>query len=298
MCVVWWLTASAEGGTADAVARAVSWLVAQQQPIGAWSDNTALQALPVLALLSAGEVRHPATERGLNELLRRQDQDGAFTSGGAMMYGHGIATLVLAEAVGMVGEEAVVRAALERAVELIVRSQAVGKGVFHEGGWRYQPTSTDSDLSVTVWQVMALRAAADAGVAVPASAMERALRYVRRCAHPQGGFGYQPGGLPGSARTAAALTALRLCGEEITVDWLRRNPLRWESPFYFYGVHHVAHLKVGFDAAELVARQNADGSWPQSPNGEDARRGGPLYCTTMAVLALTAEWKFLPGLSW
>ncbi|MCS7048171.1 MAG: terpene cyclase/mutase family protein [Verrucomicrobiae bacterium] len=278
--------------------RAISWFVAQQQPTGFWSDNTALQALPLLALLSAGEVRHPAAERGLNELLRRQDAEGAFISGGAMMYGHAIATLTLAESLGMVGDEATVRAALERAVRLVVRAQAVGKGPFHEGGWRYQPTSADSDLSVTVWQVLALRAAAEAGVAVPASAMEQAVRYIRRCAHPQGGFGYQPGGLPGSARTAAALVALRLCGEEARVDWLERNPVRWESPFYFAGAHHAAHLKVGFDAAELIARQNPDGSWPPSPNGEDARRGGPLYCTAMAVLALTAEWKFLPGLSW
>ena len=34
----------------------------------------------------------------------------------------------------------------------------------HAGGWRYQPTSRDSDISVTGWQVMALRAAKSAGL--------------------------------------------------------------------------------------------------------------------------------------
>lgn len=282
----------------DAITRGVAWLVSQQQPTGAWSDNTALQALPLLALMSAGEVRHPAVGRGLEELMRRQDTDGGFLAGDAWMYGHGLATLVLAEALGMVGKEDRVRDALERAVRLIVRAQAVEKGVFHEGGWRYLPISADSDLSVTVWQLIALRAAAEAGVTVPAITMEKALRYVRHCAHPQGGFGYQPGGLPGSARTAAALVALRLCGQEAPTDWLKRNPLRWDTPFYFYGIHYAAHLGIGFDADDLVMRQLADGSWPPSPRGEDARRGGPLYCTAMAVLALTAPWKFLPGLSW
>ena len=29
----------------------------------------------------------------------------------------------------------------------------------HQGGWRYQPHSRDSDLSLTGWAVMALRSA-------------------------------------------------------------------------------------------------------------------------------------------
>ena len=46
-----------------------------------------------------------------------------------------------------------VREALRRAVRLIVNTQN------SEGGWRYQPVRNDADLSVTVCQIMALRAA-------------------------------------------------------------------------------------------------------------------------------------------
>ena len=45
-----------------------------------------------------------------------------------------------------------VRTKLQAAVKLIVDSQNP------EGGWRYQPVPTDADISVTICQIMALRA--------------------------------------------------------------------------------------------------------------------------------------------
>ena len=45
------------------------------------------------------------------------------------------------------------RDALERAVALIVSSQN------DQGGWRYEPRPADADISVTVMQLVALRAA-------------------------------------------------------------------------------------------------------------------------------------------
>src|SRR5205823_4279568 len=72
------------------------------------------------------------------------------------MYGHGFATLFLAEVSGMVPDKAVakqVHDTLRRAVQCILNSQN------GEGGWRYQPVGRDADLSVTICQIMALRAA-------------------------------------------------------------------------------------------------------------------------------------------
>ena len=54
-----------------------------------------------------------------------------------------------------------VREKLHQAVKLILDSQN------GEGGWRYTPGSRDADLSVTICQIMALRAARNAGIAVP-----------------------------------------------------------------------------------------------------------------------------------
>ncbi len=297
------LLASVAAATTNAVPRGLAWLAAQQRADGSWSENVALNSLAVLAHYSAG---HPPVaalakrghsgadlESALAFILTQQSPDGAFTTNNAFMYGHGITTLLLAESTGMTKQP--VRPALEKSVQLILRSQAVAKSDYHAGGWRYLPGSPDSDLSVTVWQIVALKAARDVGVPVPRAAMERALAYVKRCEHPQGGFGYQPGGLPNQSRTAAAIVALRLCGERPSTRWLAENPLRWDSPFFYYAAHYAAH--TGWDAQMLAKKQNPDGSWPVT-EGEDARKGGPVYCTAMAILALTAEWKYLPAFLW
>ena len=62
---------------------------------------------------------------------------------------------------------------------MILKAQAVVKAdPTDRGGWRYTPQSSDADLSVTGWQVMALKAAKTAGLEVPAAAIETAADYV------------------------------------------------------------------------------------------------------------------------
>jgi hypothetical protein len=289
----------------NAVERGLAWLRAQQQPNGSWSDTAALNALPMLAMLSAGQTPgirpyDSPLDRGLRFLLSQQDKDGGFTGGGGWMYGHGIATLLLAESAGMTRDDRFIRPALQRAVTLILRSQNVEKGEFHDGGWRYEPASTDSDLSVTIWQIAALRSASETGVVVPRAAMERAGRYIKRCQHTSGGFGYQPGGIPNECRTAAAIIALRQSGywKDPAIGraarWLEEHPLRWESDYFYHAASHTAHARAGFDPKILLDHQNADGSWPAAPNSQNEGRAGPLYTTSMAVLALTARWNYLP----
>ena len=85
------------------------------------------------------------------------------------MYEHGFATLFLAEVYGMSPRDDM-RDKLARAVDLIVRTQNA------EGGWRYQPRREDADISVTICQVMALRAARNAGLKVPNETVDRVCR--------------------------------------------------------------------------------------------------------------------------
>ena len=85
------------------------------------------------------------------------------------MYSHGFATLFLAECYGM-SKRTELRDKLSLAVKLIVNSQN------KEGGWRYYPKKEDADISVTVCQVMALRAAHNAGIHVPKETIDRARR--------------------------------------------------------------------------------------------------------------------------
>ena len=53
---------------------------------------------------------------------------------------------------GMTGDETI-KEKLQKAVKLIEKTQN------HEGGWRYQPAPYDADISVTICEVMGLRAA-------------------------------------------------------------------------------------------------------------------------------------------
>ena len=85
------------------------------------------------------------------------------TVGGHEMYHHGICTLMLAEVAGMtdapLGKD--IRAALEKAVAVLLEAQRTTGP--HAGGWRYRVSGTDADMSVTGWQLMALRAAKNLG---------------------------------------------------------------------------------------------------------------------------------------
>lgn len=125
--------------------------------------------------------------------------------GGKPTYGHGFATLFLASILGATDREAKARDRVRAAVELIVRTQNA------DGGWRYEPKRVlVADLSVTVCQLSALRAARDAGIFVPSATVEKAVSYVKKCQNSNGGFRYMlVDGPSGIARTSAAILALQ-----------------------------------------------------------------------------------------
>ena len=130
------------------------------------------------------------------------------TSTHGPMYSHGFGTLFLAEAYGMTHRPEI-REKLQKAVRLIIDSQNI------EGGWRYQPVRHDADLSVTICQINALRAARNAGLFVPKETVEACIRYVKRSQNPDGGFRYmlQAGATSEFPRSAAGVVALQSAGE-------------------------------------------------------------------------------------
>ena len=308
------------------IRRALEFLKGAQKPDGAWESGgfgraTSITSLGVMSYLAAGHVPgapgpyRETIEKGIRYVLAHQHPNGLLVSQSSHgpMYCHGISTLMLAEVVGMttdpeLAEQA--RGALARAVKLILMAQNRPKNRDNAGGWRYQPTSTDSDLSVTGWQLMALRAAKSAGCEVPSENIDRAIEYVKHCAVKQeGGFGYQPGGGPNNPRTGTGVLALEICGEHQTAEavagaeYLLKHPPHWSSSYFFYEVYYcpLAMFQMGDKyflsyypklVPILLEHQDKDGSW-LSGDGND-RTGGRNYCTAMAVLALTVEYRYLP----
>src|SRR5437868_9406440 len=179
---------------------------------------------------------------GMQYLLDSTSADGLMGNhnDGQYMYGHGVASIALAELYGQTRSPAM-RQKLDRIIKVIIASQN------NEGGWRYRPIARDADISVTVLQVVALRAAKNAGLEVPQATIDRAVGYVKRCHHaPSGGFTYQPNRDPGFARTAAAIYSLQVCGlydEPMAnrgAEYLLRNNKNHDQ-WFTYGNVYAAH---------------------------------------------------------
>jgi hypothetical protein len=217
------------------------------------------------------------------------------------MYEHGFATLFLAEVYGM-SRHPELREKLSKAVQLIIHTQN------DQGGWRYQPQRRDADVSVTICQVMALRAARNAGIYVPNKTIDRCVDYVKRSQNPDGGFMYMLDGGPSEfPRSAAGLVALYSAGiyegEEVEKaltylsQFVPTKDVRGSEGHFFYGHYYAVqamwqaggqHWTRWFPAIRdcLISRQSADGSWINSIC--------PEYGAAMAAIILQVPNDCLP----
>ncbi len=309
--------------TAEAVERGLKFLASAQEKDGSWtprantrSPEPAVTALAVRAFISAGHVpgqgRHgEVIDKGIRAVLKAQQENGLFNnprSGNLEMYHHGICTLMLAEVAGKVKGDLAgdIKKALDKAVRVILQGQRKQGGV-SQGGWRYRVMGTDADMSVTGWQVAALRAAKDAGCDVPAETFERALAFVKRTRNAQsGGYTYTVGGPVTVSCTATAILCMAACGEKVkeldeaqlaAAYILRSPPPTGSHVFYSYyhgaratfllgGKYWASYREHQFDP--LLKMQKASGSW-ESNDGN-----GPSYGTAMAILALSVETPLRP----
>jgi len=261
----------------EAVERGLAWLADNQQSDGSWrgligyklnSDyretgdegHVGVTSLACMAFLAGGHLPGrgmygEVVENGLQFVLAAADDaDGYITYAGTRMYSHAFATLFLAEIYGMTHDNQV-REKLQRAVDFIVDTQN------SEGGWRYVPFAPESDMSIVVCQVLALRAARNIGIRVPRGTVDAAAQYVvdsaivekpSRTFRPAmfsdevGSFHYQRGRGSRSSfpLTAAGVTALHGVGiysdDSIRrgLDYLLRN---LDSFNKSYGRSHDGH---------------------------------------------------------
>lgn len=216
------------------------------------------------------------------------------------MYGHGFATLFLAEVYGMTPRKDI-REKLEKAVRLIISCQN------KEGGWRYENEPNEADVSVTVCQIMALRAARNCGLFVPKDVVDRCIGFVKQCQNDDGGFRYQLVRRSRSefARSAAGLAALYSAGvydgPEIgrALAYLERHrPSGMIDPHYYYG--HYYAVQAQYQAGgnhwnrwfprirdQLLNDQQKDGSWSDLTFSNE-------YATAMSCIILQIPNNHLP----
>jgi len=319
--------------TDKSLALASRWLVSRQDPATgaiqeARSNQTAMTSLAVLALASMGhQPSDPSPEgqamkKAIAFVLKpdRQTSEGYFGNDGSRMYGHGITTLMLSEMLGMgadTGQDEQIRAACKSGIDLILRAQKVPKRDQSRGGWRYTPNASDSDLSVTVWQTMALRAAKNAGLDVPKEAIDEAVKYIKLLYEPErnlrgvitpGGFGYSSKGHTTST-TAEGLLAMQVCGEyeseEVrgAADRLLATGIQPGERWFLYTTYYYAqgmyqrggkHAETGTRViTELLLPLQSSEGWWNSPDSQE-RGAGKIYSTSLAVLSLAVKNHYLP----
>lgn len=301
--------------TRKAVDRGLKWLVDGQREDGSFGSgmyrgNVAVTGLSGMAMMCGGSTpgRGPhgaAVRRCVDYLLARARPSG-FIAGPDQshgpMYGHGFATMFLAECYGMTPRPEL-REKLSKAVKLIVECQN------KQGGWRYQPVRADADISVTVCEMMALRAARNAGLSVPRETIDRAIDYVKRSQNADGGFMYViEGGESAFPRSAAAVAALYTAGVykgseiakglEYLVRFTPGKTAGRREGYYFYG--HYYAVQAMWQAGsprwrnwypairdELVSNQREDGSWQSESEGNQC-------ATAMACVILQIPNNYLP----
>lgn len=284
-------------------ARGIKSLAQTQKDDGLWGPPTDTQngpgvsGLALLAILAHGddpnEGPYASTcRRAVEGLIKCQDENGYI---GPSMYHHGFATLALAEAYGMIDNPRL-GPALKKAIDLILTSQAKNP----LKAWRYAPTSTDADTTVSGAQMVALLAARNAGMAIPDEAIKKGLDFYQSCQGDDGGIGYSGPGGPNRTRTSIGTLVAALAKNKSSklftggAKWLRDNKQANENN-YFYYLYYIAQANFQSDMTawrewnatntkQLMSVQSTNGGWEnQSP-----------FTTAMALLSMALNYRYLP----
>ena len=301
---------------------AIKWLAAKQQPNGSWTTGrgnehpVAMTGYTLICFMSAGHLPGEGeygknVTRGMNYLLSCVRADGYITNGGeSNMYNHGIAAIALAELYGQTRDPKL-KQKLDLAIKLIVNCQN------QQGGWRYRPAIVDGDISVTVLQLVAARAALNSGIEVPQSTIDKGVSFVKSCYDKRsGGFTYQPrGNPPGFARTAAAIYSLQVCGKydeaevKTGADYLLNKPATTTGEWYTYGNFYAApamymvggkgwetwyaRLKKSLieDAGSKFKKEGPDMNYWEPFDGQGV---GPVYATAVYTTILAMPYHYIP----
>ena len=327
-----------------AVALGMKWLKNHQLADGSWSFShskhpdckgscsqdgsfdacpTGATGLALLAFLGGGHTHRKGdyqrnVKRGVDYLLKAGkpttaglDLRGKVTSNEGM-YVQAICAIALCECAAMTKDPRIDKAA-ESAIEFIVKAQNST-----DGGWRYSPGEA-GDLSVSGWQIMALKSGYTAKVRLTPQTFKRAELFLN-ATQAQGGSQYryvpEPGGETGAGTPTMTAVGL-LC--RMYLGWNHQNQKLAEGVKYLdqlkpqpnnmyfnYYATQVMHHWGGEEwtrwnsvmREQLIRTQHPltaghlAGSWDiADPHGGG---GGRLYMTCLSIMTLEVYYRHLP----
>lgn len=338
------------GGTPqceEAVVKSLRWLQKQQNKDGSWGGGgqnykCSMTGLALLAYLAHCET--PLSEefgdsvlKGISFLVDQGMKAPVLSLVPQMnevSYDHAIATYALCEAYAFCKQMDIPSISnLERVTVKAV--DRILDGQNNNGGWAYNYNTragAHTDLSVTGWNVQALKAAQHGGIKPTKGEIRTALRkaamYCRKTAMPDGLFSYQENGKePRPSLVGVGVLSLQMCGSGSDsaarkgLDWMLKStnkPFNWKannttSNLYqhYYGVQAAMNrggdvwtaYNRAFRDATLGA-QASDGSF--APNGfggpggnvqtsQNRHANDRIYRQCLATLMLEVYYRFLPG---
>lgn len=322
-----------------AIASAFVWLARHQNNDGSWhidytakckdascshggslKNDTAATALAILQLLGAGAATPayksrytPVANRGLAWLASdmRAAADPA-TGKARTMSAHGLASVCFCEWYAAAPNEEN-GAAARAALKLIADRQN------SDGGWGEKPGDA-SDMIVVAWQMMALRSAQLAKIAVAPAVTERARKFVQACSHGKydGLFSDAPAKKVSPTATAIGVLTLLYLGaqsDDLGVAegkaYLLQHLASAEhpDPLYWFFATQAMHYQRDPDwlawnrqvrnvivKMQATAKdQCAAGSWIcEAPDGPPlVADGGRLVTTSLCTLTLEVYYCYL-----
>ena len=300
--------------------KGLQYLVSTQNQTGGWSGGQTgpgVTGLGLMVFLASGEDPNFGkysgnVKRAIRSLITEQDKNTGIL--GNSMYHHGFAMLGLAEAYGAVDDRRVwpedtkgrtIGAALELAVRAALTSQKNNS----RGAWRYSPSDTEADTSVSGAVLVGLLAARNAGIEVPDTAIDKAISYYTKMTSSSGQVAYS-GGLGGFNESLARISIATLVYSVAKRKDLKQfkstlaylvNKLEFTGSSGHGWVNYQRYYQAqalfqgDVDAWErwnkllirqLKSSQQADGSCPG--------QHGASVSTSLSLLSLALNYRFLP----
>ena len=307
--------------------KGINFLVRSQRDNGSFGKAGAVSdpneaagttSLCLMALLSTGEDpnygRYAGNIRkGLRFVIRSQNPKSGYIPGN--MYVHGFSMLALSEAYGAINEKLLWAGqekdkrtrSLGKALELAVRLAVDSQKKNPQKSWRYSPNDRSADTSVNGAVLMGLLAARNAGIPVPDESIDGSLQYMKSMTDSKSGMvGYS--GLEGlgdsSARSSIACLVFAISkhkdweefegAKKYVVDNVDQNAGTW--PFYLRYYRAQALFQADFETWEKWNKRIIEKiKESQADDGQiGSSQHGSAYSTSMSLLALALNYRFLP----
>jgi hypothetical protein len=298
--------------------RGLQYLATTQTENGDWKgggeQGPGVTGMALMVLLASGEdpnfgLYSNHVRKALRSIITQQNADTGYF--GSSMYHHGFAMLGLAEAYGTVDDRNLwaageaKRRTIGQSLELSVRAAITSQNKNSIGAWRYSPTSTDADTSVSGAVLVGLLAARNAGIEVPDESIDKAINYYAKMTSNTGLVGYSGIGSFGesTARTSIATLVFAVARRKdlpqfkAALGHLTQRLEGSDNSYPEYARYYQAQALFQGDVEawekwnKLLMRQLKA---TQLPDGSFKSQFGTTVGTSLNLLALALNYRFLP----